>query len=47
MNADLKDSKIIGKCFICDAPILFENKRVRRTCKHSDAEDIKKRLGLL
>ena len=41
------DSKVIGKCFICDAPIYFENKRVQRTCKHSDSEDIKKRLGLV
>ncbi len=41
------ESKLIGNCFICNASILFENKKVRRTCKHSDQEDIKRRLGLI
>lgn len=41
------ESKIIDNCFICNAPIFFENKKVRRTCKYSDQEDIKRRLGLI
>lgn len=35
-----------GKCSICDAPIYLEGTRFKRTCSHSDQEDIKHRLGL-
>ncbi len=38
--------RIVGKCGICDAPIKFVGGRVKRTCKHSDQDDIKHRLGL-
>lgn len=36
-----------GKCSICNAPIYLEGTKFKRTCYHSDQDDIKNRLGLL
>jgi len=42
----MTEDKIISHCSICDAPILLKNKKAKRTCYHSDQDDVAHRLGL-
>ena len=42
----MTEDKIIGYCSICNLPITIKDKKAKRTCYHSDQDDVAHRLGL-
>jgi predicted nucleic acid-binding Zn ribbon protein len=42
----MTEQKPISHCAICQAPVYIENKKIKKTCSHTDQDEVKYRLGL-